>query len=742
MSLEKLQELSGDGRDNAVNADTLDALKAMLSDIRTEVESEVGARRNENEDTRYCRWSGQSPDGRKRKEALSEDPKPFDGASDNRVRIADQIINEQVIEIVAAATRVRPKVVGMEGQDEPAAAKQSTLLRYIVKQWRTEWRRQITLLANYMLGDTPAAAVAYVDWQNEKGLERVLLPAIDVQNLLLSDPRSIFVQMVERGELSQEMAFSEATDLLLNESRREELANALAVLFDEVNPKNFPRMAKELQEDGETNFPRPYDRVNRPYIEALRIHDDIWFPANTVDLQRAPCIFLRRWYSRAECIERAAIEGWSDEFLRNLIYGPHGDKDATGCEGQSAFGDSDWTNVTEDKYGSANRRKGQYEVIRCYQQSANDDGIKAWYVYTFSNFIGVAAKDRELWDRKHGKAPFIFFARESLRKRLLDSRGVSELAKTDQEGVKLLRDSFEDHVQTTMNPPIKKPRNRPFYSTSLAPFGQIDADPRDQIGFVERPPYPTAADKYWLEMRRSINEYWGRLDPETQPNEELATLHRQARVDCFLDPLGDCLVMALQLCHQYLTDEQVQRIVGGNGLPIARTVEEIQGNFDIELSYDVRDLSLEKVSEKARLVLDAIRPLDTRGVIPYEHFLRQVVAAVDPTWADAIPPNDVADKRVINEERDNFVKILNGLEPEMPERIDNPQLRLQTLQEAMEPRTSNPGAFAPMPPAALAMLNNRAEYLRFQAQQQDNAQIGRVGATPLAPEELGGEVVQ
>ena len=47
------------------------------------------------EDTRYMKWSGQSADGKKWSKNLSEGEQafPFDGSSDTRIPLADQIIN-------------------------------------------------------------------------------------------------------------------------------------------------------------------------------------------------------------------------------------------------------------------------------------------------------------------------------------------------------------------------------------------------------------------------------------------------------------------------------------------------------------------------------------------------------------------------------------------------------------------------------------------------------------------------
>jgi hypothetical protein len=63
-------------------------------------------------------------------------------------------------------------------------------------------------------------------------------------------------------------------------------------------------VVKELRENGKAEFPAPYVRVNQPSICAYRLFEDIFLPANTTDLQRARCIFLREWLTEAELKER------------------------------------------------------------------------------------------------------------------------------------------------------------------------------------------------------------------------------------------------------------------------------------------------------------------------------------------------------------------------------------------------------------------------------------------------------
>src|SRR5271165_6147448 len=48
------------------------------------------------DDARFCRWMGQSVDGRKWAEVTGKQPFPWDGAADSRVWYIDDVINDDV----------------------------------------------------------------------------------------------------------------------------------------------------------------------------------------------------------------------------------------------------------------------------------------------------------------------------------------------------------------------------------------------------------------------------------------------------------------------------------------------------------------------------------------------------------------------------------------------------------------------------------------------------------------------
>jgi hypothetical protein len=86
-------------------------------------------------------------------------------------------------------------------------------------------------------------------------------------------------------------------------------------------------------------------------------------------------VVLREWYSKPEVLERAAVEGWSESFVNELLYGDSASKNGCGAEGQSAFDDYTVSGPERDTYNTVDNRDGLYEILRAYTRAANVDGI-------------------------------------------------------------------------------------------------------------------------------------------------------------------------------------------------------------------------------------------------------------------------------------------------------------------------------------------------------------------------------
>jgi hypothetical protein len=703
------------GRENGpVNADMLRELKSLVDEIRTEIADDVAANRQDYDNTRFCIWAGQSPDGKKKAAYLGSKPLPFEGASDTRLRLADKIINKHVRELRMAATRVVPKVVGMEGTDDGFAGRIGTLVKWLVRsQWGAEYQRQIELLAQYQEGDHPGSAVMMVDWAREVALEMRDVSQVNVIELA-----------AQFGAGPQDAA--DLADVVRNPMRVEELAAMLKMLAPGARDKTLRKAAEELQANGTATFPAPYFRVNMPVIRAMRLFEDIFLPANTTDIQKARVIFVRQWFSEVDLREKVAAEGWSEDFVDQLVGA--GDYKGKSQEAISAFEDTQTTGT--DVYGisgETERRQGLYEVLTAFQRATNEDGVPAICMRTFSYHADKPACNQKIFARKHGKMPFVWFAREYLTSRLMDSRGVTPLVTTQQNSLKLLHDSFEDSTQTTVNPPVIKPAGKANYQLTIEPFGQIELGRNERVEYLNPAPYPASAAEHETRVRREPAEYFG-LPMAKEIDSAYVMECKQDRIDRFLAPLADVFKMAVQLCQEFMPQEQVQRILGA-AVDVQRGRMEIQGQFDLYLSFDARDLDMELLIKKCDVMLKYARPMDVRNTVPWERMVQRVMQALDANWADEIIPPEAADAKEMEDQKVNLAKIMAGIRPARPDRGLNFPLRLQVVENELNSRAQNPKAYPAMSPASAALLQEELDWLKFQAQQMDNAAIGRRGYT-------------
>lgn len=686
-------------------------LKSAMNDIREQCTGMLSDRRSLAENTRFCWWDGQSDDGRKHAENLDKDPMPFEGASDVRDRLADQLTLEAVRLDVAAATRGIVAARPVEFNDAANAGKITGLLRWLTRNaWGADYRRQVELLSQYRHGDSPGVAIALVDWFEETCLQY----------------REVSLDEVLAGLQELGYAPEDAFEAVMNPGRTEELAVFLVQLTG-CKPAQARKAVRELREPPDADdagmsptarVAVPYTKPGLPRLKALRAYEDFFYPENTTDLQKVP-VFYRRWLRKSELLAEAEAKEWNEQFVEDVL----------GAEEQSAFEDFDDVAIVSRNGSLSQPHKGEYEVIQAFYPATNDDGIPGIYTVTISGFSDVAATERELWDRKHGKMPFVLIPRETLTRRVNDSRGRPELVVSDQNWRKLVNDASSDNVQMTVLPPVLRPAGRAFYRTSLAPLGEMEVSPGREPKYMDPPKIPPLIKEVSAERRRQLDEYFGRANPEVDAT--LVSLQRQHDVDTFLAGLGECFALCVQLFQQYATDEQVARVVGGSGMQLARTLDEIQGRYDVLIEFDADDLDPEKAMEKTKMLLAELSGYDRNGILPVDQIIMHRVAMIFPSLADAMPTPEDSSARIAEDEKRNVVMLLNGIEPRMPEKLDGPQIRLGVFRSHMMLRIQNPAAFPEMTAAVRLLAQNRLKYLTQQVTQQQNAQIGRTGAAPV-----------
>lgn len=700
-----------DGGTADVTTDELRKFKAEASEIAKGASYNVNERRFAAEETRFCIWEGQSPDGRKHADANDGKPAfPFEGAMDARIRLADMIVNERVLILVASALRNLPKVKGLELDKDGLGHKLTTLLKWVIKnRLGSEYFRTLTKIAQYQEADSPSGAVLGVWWEQETALE--------LRTLTLDEIKTMLVQTF--GMDPAVLAQLEAQ--LLNPDQDAESAENLQQIVPHLSDKRARQVVKELREDQVATFPAPYLRVDQPCLYAYRLFESIFFPTNTTSTQKCRCWFVREWLSEVDLKERQVSDGYSEAFVTEAL--KH--EAATGWPlYRRNPTQGDFMVIKQEESKDAYR--GLYEINTVLFRAVNDDNIPGIYYFPFHFQVEEAAHERRLLEYQHGEYPLTYFAREILGERLLDSRGVPEVVATEQQALKLMADSFNDNVTLSTLPNIKVPRRRSKLSLVIGPLKIIKEDRPGDVEYMEPPKYPEGNEEQQKEIRRRVNEYFGRIAEDIPPM--LAQLHQAGMVMNFLASLADALTQVLQLCQQYMSDEELSMITGEDGIAIAHTRAEIQGKFNVELSFDPRDLDLEYLKTIAELIIKVILQADTVGTVQRDKLVQRLFMAIDPNLAVAtLRPVEDANQSEQKDEENNFVKIKAGIEPEMVAEGMNFPLRLKVLMGIGE---KNPEAFQELSQTSREILEARMKYLQNQVQQLRNAQIGRQVGQP------------
>ena len=209
-------------------------------------------------------------------------------------------------------------------------------------------------------------------------------------------------------------------------------------------------------------------------------------------------------------------------------------------------------------------------------------------------------------------------------------------------------------------------------------------------------------------------------------------MHQQWLANNFLIQMREVLLKILALDQQYMDPLQVSRVVGSGPLPFQITREEIQGQYDVALEFDVRSMDVEYVKKRWE-ALETAFGLDRTGILNDVVVTRWILASVDPNLADiAVPDVQAATAEELEDEKKAIAMMAAGVEPAMKEGGQNFNARLQTLQEQVQ---GNPklNAQYQQDEQFRAMVDARMQHFTFQVEQQRNAVIGRVGAAPAVP---------
>lgn len=715
---------------------TLEEIKEEIKTISTYAQQHLWVPRLEAEANRMAFWPGQSSDGLKHEEAIGAEPEPFEGATDTRMRLADQLVNEEVMLLVVSALRAQIRVSAVEGTDLKRANRQQLTLQWLLRNHLgVRWMRELVRLANYYAADCPAIAMMRVWWEREwaLGLEKV-----DAARLLKMFEEQIGEAAAENGEQDPSAMLAAAQPDLeamvgmcgSGRTAPEDVAFLAAVmgrLFPSVSEKMAKSAARDLCVTGKADFPVPYLRKNGPQISARRFMEDFWLHVNSRTFESAPLWFEAEWLSAIELRGRIESGGYSESFVEKVLGTREaGSKGTTGgFEGVPAFveyvkTDNGMLVQRDHKY-----YLGLYHIVTAYYQASDENGIPGLWVLPLHQEVDEAAHKPRLVDDQSGEWPAIVLQREVLGGRLLDSRGIPETAGPFQGLMKMFTDSYGDHAQIAGVPPIITRGRQKMGQLRIRPLEELQAKRDGDYKWLQPPAYPATVANMITELRLQVNEYYGRSAGDVAP--DLVQLQKMFKVSWWLIQVREIVKRLMQLAQAEMPEEMFERITNSKGDQVVRTREEIQGQFDLTLVFDPADLNPENLQMTATIVKDLLMAMDRDKIIQAAPVVSSLFYRLAPELADAaLQDVDAANNGEIEDEVKAYQQIRAGIEPDLADDGSvNYQLRMQLYQNMEQ---MNPEIYKDLPEDKMAILQSRLERMQVLAQQYgENVEIGRQG---------------
>jgi hypothetical protein len=711
----------------------LDALRTELATILAQAGG-IRDRQTRAQNTRLCRWEGQSEDYRKWDEDADDGvAKPFNGAPDQRVPTVDIAVRQRVALFVTAIMSGEIQAQPIGGLDHAeSATKMSRVLRWLRENlMAAELWHEAELLANYVEGDDPGVGILKVCWHSEPALEMRQLSLDEIGQMLL-EARGVDLQATD--PLNVQGAIDDVGDLVFNPTREDEALDALAAVFPTVSRRPLLRKAlRELRRNRSTALPLPYVKENRPSCAALRYMHDVFYPSDLDDPQKARVVYEREWVSEAELRSRVHTKGYDEGWVDELLDAGPGSGEVDGYVSV----DNTWARVDGQsvRFGEAETDK-LFEIWHAYSKAADDYGIPGVYWTVFSHKVEDAIGYHELLDYPDGELPYVLFRAEIIARGTENIRGTADRIGSMQSDIKLQRDCRGAHTMLATIPPVRVTQRRGGLEAVLGPMVEVPVREADDVTWMSPPQFPAASIEMERAVRADLDEYLGR--PINGIVNPLSDVLLQFEASRWVASWKLAWAKIMQLQQEFGDPVELQLVAGG---PLMRyTREEIRGRFAISLTFNVRDLNVDFVISRNQAI-GAVLQQDIGGLVDRTVIVRAGLRAIDPNLAEqAIRDPQQVTQREIEDERQMVNMLANGIEAPLRQTGINAQLRLQTLdqtvngspvlmQRIMQPATPSDQYFS-------KLVENRRKNLQFLVQQygpgaDSNAAIGRQGTAPL-----------
>jgi hypothetical protein len=668
----------------------VDALKGDLERCRSNLSYYLD-QAEEARDVRMNNWPGKGKYGQK----TDPDSFPWQNASDLEPNLVNPLIDGDVAILKSALNAGNLIAAPTESGDIGSSKMVTEFMRWRLSTM-DELPREAGVAANYLLEQ----GICFLGVYFSREVRRVLQP----------------ITLQEISAISPEIATA-----IADPDMKTTVLEMLQGSFPNLSKKRMNRMIKELREDGATEIPREKITKNRPAIRAYELGRDLIVDSNILDLQSARAIYCVHYYSPEQLKEKVLTEGFDEDFANEVIENTTGSTDNTYTSG---YADALGSYMAE----APEQYQGLVRLITAYRREIDEDGVPVCSVTTFSESAEGFAKTYTM-SVDAGRYPFVAITRETISRRLLDSRGYPELLRSYQLAVKTEMDSRRDRASLSTVPPIT-------YTVGRKPQGGIGAGTMlpirrpGEVSYLTPPQMTGASTEVEMQLRTLADKLTGRATSQTDAVE--ANMIRQSMINNWLHGFAQIMKRMWAMDRAY--NQEVWFRVTNNAQGMNLIMDETASDYDFNITYNALNMDEEKVVQKLETVGKIMAQYDRQGTARYDVFLRTFLDAIDPNLASQlIMPQQEATTKEIIETSSDLAKISSGQVVNVPQGA-NAQLRLQVLQQYLQGTNEIPAEDVQQRLQQDEKFRQRMEtyqkQLQFQVTQQQNAQIGAIGTAP------------
>jgi hypothetical protein len=665
------------------------------------------------DDTRYCRWTGQSDDGRKYSENLGREAFPWDGASDIRPFFCDDIINDNVDVLRTSDRNCHIQTLPANSGLAQQATSQTAVLDFIVRNWMSiELEREKELLAQWR--EHYGSSVAEISWWLDFDSEVVTVTMADIMQLAQQVP-----------DLGAMLQYYTDNSGQLSQGDQAAAMSLFGQLFPQV--PDPAAAVQSLFTQGQFSYDNPYIKESRPCMTALRTFVDVFFMQGAYDLQLVPWIVRRDVLPKPSVEDRAKYEGWNPAFTDAVL--KHAGMSWLGLNLQGSYD----TRMGRNNRVYVDQMRELCEVFYGFYKGEDSAGRRRIMVTIFHPSTDIIGKQLPN-PYNHGKYPFVLCMREKRSRSVIESRGVADIEMTHETEIKNQRDSRNDRTSLGTLPPLQVPLGRGKQQYRLGPRAQLKVMRPGELAWLPPPPLDSETFEVEQTILRSAYNYWGKNWAGVDPNKVLRK--QQRLIDTWLSELREVYLQIYWLAQQYMDPADWIAISGDPSCVPGSDRKSIQHNLSLSLEYDAKDLNQEYLTAKLNLIQTMLVATDAAGVIDRAGLTAYAANALDPALArQIVQPSAVVTQQEITDEQGALSKIVSGVEPPVFQSGQNAQLRLQVIQSTLQNQDFL--NFVRQNPLAQERLQRRMQNMQFQLQQQQNAVTGKIGVPPGPTEALG-----